>query len=71
MKTAQTYMSWEIPYSDGSGVEKEVRYNGKVSRQDEPAEISFKAGECFTSFPIEDIDWLITCLQQIKEEQGV
>ena len=69
MKTAQTYMSWEIPYSDGSGVEKEVRYNGNTSRPDQPEEISFKDGQSITSFPIEDIDWLITCLQQIKKEQ--
>lgn len=71
MKTAQTYMAWEIPYSDGSGVEKEVRYNGNASTPDMQAEIIFKGREGFTSFLIEDIDWLIACLQQIKEEQGV
>lgn len=55
-------LAFERDYSDGSGVEKAVRFNGKEWT------VELENAACVSSFDISDLDWLIACLQRIKEE---
>ncbi|MDB5975116.1 MAG: hypothetical protein JWR07_1876 [Nevskia sp.] len=56
-----TAISFERRYSDDSGVEFGVSLGA--------AGITFESIH-LVSFPVEEIDWLIQCLQRIKAELG-
>jgi len=59
-------ISFEIPYSDGSGIEFAVRYKAEVSRLGYIPYIEIE-GVDDVQFPVEKLDWLIECLTYIKE----
>ncbi len=59
MDDRPTKIAFEQRYPDDSGVEFAVRLDGN--------EIEFKHVNEI-SFPCEEIDWLIACLQRIKKE---
>lgn len=57
-----TKMAWEKRYSDDSGVEFAIRFNGHKN------EIEIEHIDNIR-FPIDQIDWVIDCLNKIKAEQ--
>jgi hypothetical protein len=60
-----TKIAFERRYSDDSGVEFGVSY----STEPWPGQIQF---ECVgkVQFPVQELDWLIACLQRIRAEIG-
>ena len=62
-KVKPTGIEFETDYSDGSGVEFAIRYfkNGRESL------IEFEHINAI-QFPIEKIDWLIACLDNIQHQ---
>jgi len=71
MKKSQTYMEWAEKYSDNSGVEKSVAYNGNSEGKGFDQTIEFRSHGEIVSFDAMDIDWLLYCLKAIKEEQEI
>jgi hypothetical protein len=63
--TKATKLAFERRYSDDSGVEFGVSY----SAEPYPGQIEF---ECIgkVQFPLQELDWLIACLQRIRTEVG-
>lgn len=58
-----TSMAFEQQYSDGSGVEFAVRYNGKKLL----GEIEIEHVNTI-DLPLDQLDWLIAGLQRIRDE---
>lgn len=56
-----THIAFERNYADSSGVEFAVRYS--------PSGVEFEHIDK-VEFPPEELDWLIACLQQIKEQRN-
>lgn len=67
---AMSKMARETRYSDDSGVEYAVRYDSEANTNEGTGAIEFEnCGK--VQIPQSKIDWLIYCLQQIKQEQGL
>lgn len=58
-------LAFEKYYDDDSGVRAAVRYDGT---QDDAIEIMSKGEDWTANLPLSDLDWLIGCLQRIKNE---
>jgi hypothetical protein len=59
------HMSFEHQYGDDSGVQYAVRLRTRHST----GETLVQLEHCGTvDFPITELDWLIACLQRIKDE---
>jgi hypothetical protein len=56
-----TALAFERRYADGSGVEYAVRLKGDKIELESVDDVSF---------PVAELDWLIACLQRIKDEVG-
>ena len=68
--TCMSKMAWETMYSDASGIEYAVRYDANQNTNEGVGAIEFEnCGK--VQFPHSKIDWLIDCLQKIKDEQGI
>ena len=65
-------MAWEKRYSDDSGVEFAVRFDSEQNAISDGTQgvIELESINAVT-FPVCEIDWLITCLEKIKTEQGL
>lgn len=72
MSTRQAKMAWEQQYSDDSGIEFAVRFDGDCLAITDGSKgvIEFESIDT-VRFPVGRIDWLIECLQKIKTEQGL
>lgn len=62
-------LGFEVPYSDGSGVEYGVRYDSAASYLSKPGGvIEFESVGDPLEFPADRLDWLIDALQRIRQE---
>lgn len=61
-------LAFERRYSDGSGIEYAIRLDSNsIADNAEKGEIEFEhINKC--KFPLSEIDWIIECLQKIKDE---
>jgi len=61
-------LAFERRYSDDSGIEYAIRLDSNsIANNTEIGEIEFEhVNKC--EFPLSEIDWIIECLQKIKDE---
>lgn len=65
--TKPTKIAYEIPYSDGSGVEFKVAYEGKVIETDLESYIELEYINSLR-WPVGKLEWLIDRLNDIAAE---
>jgi len=66
-----TKIAYEEFYSDNSGVEFAVRFDATQTANDGSQGIIEIEHINKIDFPVSKIDWLIYCLQRIKDKEGL
>lgn len=61
-----TKLAFEKYYHDDSGVRAAVRYDSTV--EEGKIEMMSVSEDWTASFPVSDLDWLLGCLQRIRDE---
>lgn len=61
-----TSISFEVRYSDDSGIDKAVHYKAGPSKQ-----VRIQRGDDYVAFDVEDIEWLREALLDVLQEAPI